>query len=194
MTEFAPNAFQNIPLGNYSPRLKISPNIVSVGAHCFENCGLTDVTFEKQSMSETASTAPLTIHERAFADNSELWGIYFSNRTVILEKEVFVDCAETGYLCYETYQDTPSEMADSLKIYAEQFDWNTAEIPNYYSSEPIVNFPDTPLTLTPEVGSFSMEKMLKIMISFVHLSIVMMRQTTVFRSGISPVASSVQWR
>jgi hypothetical protein len=154
VTEFAPNAFQNIPLGNYSSRLKISPNIVSVGVHCFENCGLTNVTFEKQSMSETASTVPLTIHERAFADNSELWGIYFSNRTVTLEKEIFVDCAETGYLCYETSQDTPSEMADSLKTYAEQFDWNTAEIPNYYSSEPIVNFPDTPLTLTPEVGSF----------------------------------------
>lgn len=150
VTAFAPNAFQNIPLGDYSygQRLKFSPNIVSIGAHCFENCGLTSVTFEKDSSDE------LTIHERAFADNPELWGIYFSDRTVILEKDVFADCAETGYLCYETFQDTPSEMADSLKTYAGQSGWNTAEIPDYYSSEPIIDYPDTPLILKPEVGSF----------------------------------------
>lgn len=150
VTAFAPNAFQNIPLGDYSygQRLKFSPNIVSIGAHCFENCGLTSVTFEKDSSDE------LTIYERAFADNPELWGIYFSDRTVILEKDVFADCAETGYLCYETFQDTPSEMADSLKTYAGQSGWNTAEIPDYYSSEPIIDYPDTPLILKPEVGSF----------------------------------------
>lgn len=149
VTEFAPNAFQNIPLGDYSygRRLKFSPDIVSIGAHCFEDCGLTSVTFED-------SSDELTIHERAFADNPELWGVYFSGRTVDLKREVFADCAETGYLCYETFHDTPSEMTDSLKTYAEQTGWNTAEIPDYYSSEPIVDYPDTPLILKPEVGSF----------------------------------------
>ena len=156
MTEFAPDAFQNIPLGDYSygRRLKFSPDIVSIGAHCFENCGLTSVTFEKQDTSGTDSSDKLTIDERAFADNPELWGIYFSDRTVTLEKEVFAGCAETGYLCYETFHDTPSEMADSLKTYAEQTGWNTAEIPDYYNSEPIIDYPGTPLILTPEVGSF----------------------------------------
>lgn len=156
VTEFAPNAFQNIPLGDYSygRRLKFSSNIVSIGAHCFENCGLTSVTFEKQDTYETDFSDQLTIDERAFADNPELWGVYFSDRTVTLEGEVFAGCAETGYLCYETFQDTPSEMADSLKTYAEQSGWNTAEIPDYYSSDPLVDFPDTPLILTPEVGSF----------------------------------------
>ncbi len=156
VTEFAPDAFQNIPLGDYSygRRLKVSPDIVSIGAHCFENCGLTSVTFEKQDTSGTDSSDKLTIDERAFADNPELWGIYFSDRTVTLEKEVFAGCAETGYLCYETFHDTPSEMADSLKTYAEQTGWNTAEIPDYYNSEPIIDYPDTPLILTPEVGSF----------------------------------------
>lgn len=156
VTEFAPDAFQNIPLGDYSygRRLKFSPDIVSIGAHCFENCGLTSVTFEKQDTSGTDSSDKLTIDERAFADNPELWGIYFSDRTVTLEKEVFAGCAETGYLCYETFHDTPSEMADSLKTYAEQTGWNTAEIPDYYNSEPIIDYPGTPLILTPEVGSF----------------------------------------
>lgn len=49
VTAFAPGAFQNIPLGNYSyGNLRISADIESIGAHCFENCGLTDVIFEKQ--------------------------------------------------------------------------------------------------------------------------------------------------
>lgn len=152
--EFAPNAFQNIPLGDYSQRLRISRNIVSIGAHCFENCGLTDVTFEKQERSETDSPAPLTIHERAFADNPELWGIYFSDRTVILKSEVFADCARQGYLCYETSRDTRSEMADFLRSYAGQSGWNTARIPDYYSTAPIIDYPDTPLILKPEAGHF----------------------------------------
>lgn len=74
-----------------------------------------------------------------------------------MEEEVFADCAKTGYLCYlcsETSQDTSSERTDSLKAYAGQLDWNTVEIPNYYSSEPIVHYPDTPFILTPETGSF----------------------------------------
>ena len=71
VTAFAPYAFQNIPLGNYSyGKLRISPDIVSIGAHCFENCGLTDVIFEKQDLPETALAAKLTVHERAFAGNS----------------------------------------------------------------------------------------------------------------------------
>lgn len=49
VTAFAPNAFQNIPLGNYSyGKLRISADIVSIGPHCFENCGLTDIIFEKR--------------------------------------------------------------------------------------------------------------------------------------------------
>ena len=66
VTAFAPNAFQNIPLGNYSyGKLRISADIESIGAHCFENCGLTDIIFEKQDWTQTDFAAPLTIQERA---------------------------------------------------------------------------------------------------------------------------------
>jgi len=128
VTAFAPYAFQNIPLGNYSyGKLRISPDIVSIGAHCFENCGLTDVIFEKQDLPETALDAKLTIHERAFAGNSGLWGIYFSNREVLLKNEVFADCAETGYICYMSYQNKTAKIADKLKAYAAQNQWHAVE-------------------------------------------------------------------
>ena len=147
VTAFAPNAFQNIPLGNYSyGKLRISADIVSIGPHCFENCGLTDIIFEKQDWTQTDFAAPLTIQERAFAGNSELWGIYFSDRAVLLDKEVFADCAETGYLCYMSYQDK--------KAYAAQYQWHAVEIPSYFSDTPIVHYPDTLLTLKPEIGNF----------------------------------------
>ena len=62
VTAFAPNAFQNIPLGNYSyGKLRISADIVSIGPHCFENCGLTDIIFEKQDWTQTVFAAPLSI-------------------------------------------------------------------------------------------------------------------------------------
>ena len=155
VTAFAPNAFQNIPLGNYSyGNLRISADIVSIGPHCFENCGLTDIIFEKKDWTQTDFAAPLTIQERAFAGNSELWGIYFSDRAVLLDKEVFADCAETGYLCYMSYQDKTADMADVLKAYAAQYQWHAVEIPSYFSDTPIVHYPDTLLTLKPEIGNF----------------------------------------
>jgi len=154
VTEFAPYAFQNVPLGNYGQHLWISPNIVSIGEHCFENCGLTDIIFGKNELSEKDSSASLTVHECAFAGNPELWGIYFSDRTVALEDNIFENCADTGYLCYMTCQDTTAKMADYFKTYATESQWNAVEIPAYFSSVPIVEYPETPLILKPKVGSF----------------------------------------
>lgn len=154
VTEFAPYAFQNVPLGNYGQHLRLSPNIVSIGEHCFENCGLKDVIFEKSTLPEKDSSDLLTVHACAFADNPELWGVYFSNRTFVLESNVFECCADTGYLCYMTDQDTDAKMADYLKTYSAENQWNTVEIPAYFSSVPIVDYPETPLILKPRIGSF----------------------------------------
>ena len=155
VTAFAPGAFQNIPLGNYSyGNLRISADIESIGAHCFENCGLTDIVFEKRDLTEAESETLRTVQERAFAGNSELWGIYFSDRAVLLDRAVFADCAETGYLCYMSYQDKTAAMADTLKVYAAQNQWHAVEIPSYFSAIPIVHYPDTPLSLKPEIGNF----------------------------------------
>lgn len=154
VTEFAPDAFRNVPLGDHSRRVRVSSDVVSVGAHCFENCGIEAVTFDRQDLSGSDPAAPLAIHERAFADNPELWGIYFSDRTVILEDEVFAGCAETGYLCYMVFRDMPSEMAAPLRAYAAQTSWDAVEIPAYDSNTALVDYPETPLVLKPETGSF----------------------------------------
>lgn len=154
VTEFAPYAFQNVPLGNYGQHLWLSPNIVSIGEHCFENCELADVIFEKSALPEKNSSDLLTVHTCAFADNPELWGVYFSNRTFILESDAFADCSDTGYLCYMAYQDTDAKMADDLKAYAEDSQWSAVEIPAYFSSKPIVEYPGTPLILKPRIGCF----------------------------------------
>ncbi len=77
VTEFAPDAFRNVPLGDHSRRVRVSSDVVSVGAHCFENCGIEAVTFDRQDLSGSDPAAPLAIHERAFADNPELWGDLF---------------------------------------------------------------------------------------------------------------------
>ncbi len=153
VTAFAPYAFQNIPLGKYG-HIQIAPDIDFIGAHCFENCGLTDIVFEKRDLTEAESETLLTVQERAFAGNPELWGVYFSDRNVFLENKVFANCAETGYLCYMSYQDRTADMADYLKAYHMENQWNIVAIPAYYSSEPIVEYPDTPLILKPEVGNF----------------------------------------
>lgn len=154
VTEFAPYAFQNVPLGNYGQHLRLSPNIVSIGEHCFENCGLTDVIFEKSELPEKVSSDQLTVHMCAFANNPELWGVYFSNRIFVLDRSTFEGCSDTGYLCCMADQNSGAEMADYLKAYTEESQWNAVEIPAYFSSTPIVEYPRTPLILKPQTGSF----------------------------------------
>lgn len=73
---FAANAFQNIPLGDYSGHLQLSGDVVFIGAHCFENCGLTDVVFEKNNLTGKDFLETLVVDDGAFAHNPELWGIY----------------------------------------------------------------------------------------------------------------------
>ena len=60
VTGFSEGAFRDVPLGDFSGHLLLSGDIVSVGANCFENCGLTDVVFEKRGMEED-SLAALTV-------------------------------------------------------------------------------------------------------------------------------------
>lgn len=81
---FAANAFQNIPLGDYSGHLQLSGDVVFIGAHCFENCGLTDVVFEKNNLTGKDFLETLVVDDGAFAHNPELWGIYFRDREIVL--------------------------------------------------------------------------------------------------------------
>ena len=183
--EFDDYAFQNIPLGDCGKSLELSPDIVSIGEHCFENCGLWDVTFEKEDREKgdskkerkngTKTAGALTIGDGAFADNPELWGIYFHDREVVLGKDVFADCAKKVYLCYRK---GTKERADYFKGYgnedfagggwadesrggnresekdAQESRTYGVEIPACYIETPLVDYPDTPYVLKPEIRNF----------------------------------------
>lgn len=151
VTEFAACAFQNVPLGDYSASLEISSGIVSIGEHCFENCGLSDITFTQINTEEKVAADILTIGEEAFAGNPELWGIYFNDRETIFNGAVFDGCAEKLYLCYRKGTE---ERADYFKKYALENQVGAVEIPACYIGTPIVDYPETPLVLTPEIRNF----------------------------------------
>ncbi|MBD5473571.1 MAG: leucine-rich repeat protein [Lachnospiraceae bacterium] len=145
VTEFGACAFQNIPLGDYSTSIEISSGIVSIGEHCFENCGLSDIIFREKD------SGTLTIGEGAFASNPELWGIYFNDRETILNGAIVNDCAEKVYLCYRKGTE---ERKDYFKKYALENQVGAVEIPACYIETPIVDYPETTLVLTPEVRNF----------------------------------------
>lgn len=151
VTEIADGAFQNIPLGNFRKELEIPSGIVSIGEHCFENCGLSDVIFRKRGSGGNDTSGTLTVGDSAFADNPELWGIYFNDRETSLGETVFDNCGEKVYLCYRKGAE---ERADYFKGYASEKDIYAVEIPAYYSEVPIVDYQEEPLTLTPDVRNF----------------------------------------
>lgn len=145
--EFAPYAFQNTDFGYTYTSLCLSSNITVIGEHCFEHCGLYDVTFERSNNRENAPV----IGDRAFADNENLFGVYLNTASALLGEEVFTGCAKKMYLCYIS----ESEEADKkLTEYAYGNNLEAVEIPLYFSKEPIVNYPETPLILTPEIRNF----------------------------------------
>lgn len=147
--EISAYAFQNINLGSYSDQLEISANIVFIGEHCFENCGLSNVTFERKSIED--DDLSLSIGDRAFAGNQDLWGVYLNNTGTDFGSEVFADCAEKLYVCYLSKS---SEADNHLKQYAQENHFEAVEIPLYISETPIVNYPETPYLLTPDVRNF----------------------------------------
>lgn len=151
VTEFAVGAFRNVPLGDYSTSIEFSSGIVSIGDHCFENCGLSDVTFRERDPEGNDTADTLTIGDSAFADNPELWGIYLNDRETVLGENVFQGCEEKAYLCYRRETE---DRADYFKNYALINPIGAVEIPAYYSEVPIVDYPEEPIMLTPEVRNF----------------------------------------
>ncbi len=151
---FAANAFQNVPLGDYSGHLQLSGDIVFVGAHCFENCGLTDVVFEKNNLTGKDFLETLVVDDGAFAHNPELWGIYFRDREIVLGNGIWEGCGEEVYLCYMSGEEGAGERGEYLEEYARENRLNRVEIPAYYSDMPMVDVPEIPWVLKPEVRNF----------------------------------------
>ncbi|MCM1126011.1 MAG: leucine-rich repeat domain-containing protein [Lachnospiraceae bacterium] len=149
--EFAPYAFQNISMNDvFHGRITISPNIVTIGEHCFENCGLKQVFMDKEGAHEGEAEI-LTVGDSAFAGNPDLWGIYISDRVSSWGSAVFEECAPKRYFCYIPGTE---EKNAALKAYALENGLYAAEIPAYYSETPMIDYPETPLTLMPDVRNF----------------------------------------
>ncbi len=149
--ELAAHAFSNVLLGDYGyGKIEISPNIVTIGERCFENCGLVKASMEKAE-SEGKESRILTVGDGAFAGNPELWGVYISDRECNLGSGVFEGCAPKRYFCYIPGTD---ERNSALKAYALENNFYAAEIPAYYSEIPIVEYQETPLILTSDVRNF----------------------------------------
>lgn len=142
--EIAPYAFQNTDLGY--EYLQLPSGLAVIGEHCFENCGLYDVIFERKT-----DRRKLVIGDRAFADNENLFGVYLNTANTFLGEEVFAGCAKKLYLCYNSESE---ETDKKLTEYAQGNNLEAVEIPLSFTEEPIVNYPETPLVLTPEIRNF----------------------------------------
>lgn len=121
-------------------RLELPENLEHIGAGAFEDCGLERLQFPHRLVS---------VGERAFAGSMDLWTVLIPNAETSLGDGAFADCREGFLLCYG---DQPENQENLVAGYAEEQGLACMEI--ILSQEPIVNYPDQPLTLKPEIGSF----------------------------------------
>ncbi len=145
--EISAYAFQNIDLGSYCTSLKLSGDLTFIGKHCFENCGIKDVVFEPKAV----NTGAVIIEDLAFAGNKALWGVYINDTETCFGTDVFAGCGKKLYLCYNAKSES---VDDAFLKYAEENHLEAVEIPLYISEKPIVNYPETPYVLLPDVRNF----------------------------------------
>lgn len=153
--EIDDRAFQNIPLGDEeyyrTYTLTLPSTLTSIGEQCFENCQLADIEFVPGKSPEAERTEPLVLHDRAFACNPNLWGIYLGDAQTLWGSEIFQDCAEKVYVCYLAGSQKEQGV---LEANAARNRAEAVEIPGYYSDTPLIRYPEAPLTLKPEVRNF----------------------------------------
>ena len=91
----------------------------------------------------------MTVGERCFAGNSDLWTVLVPNVKTWFGKDVFVDCRENFLLCYG---DDPEGRDNRVAGYAKENSLDSMEI--ILSYEPIVHYYEETLILQPRVGNF----------------------------------------
>ena len=121
-------------------RMDLPENLEYIGTEAFAGCGMERLQFPD---------GLLTIGERAFAGSRDLWTVLIPNVQTIVGDRAFADCREGFLLCYG---DDPAGRENLVAEYAEKQGLDSMEI--ILSSKPIVNYPDEPLVLKPEIGSF----------------------------------------
>lgn len=91
------------------------------------------------------------IGDRAFADNEELWGVYIENVDCVMGEDVFAGCAEDFYICYGENTDGKENL---IEEYAKANGMTIIENMDTTGQGVIVNYPEEPLILTPDVRQF----------------------------------------
>ena len=93
------------------------------------------------------------IGEGAFQGNKNLYKVLFFDTDCEIGKDVFAECREPLYFCYE---ETPEEKDNLVINYAEENGFLPVEniVFGEMDKEPVVRYPSEPLHLTPRVDDF----------------------------------------
>ena len=132
----APGAFQDTSIAY----LDLPDGLELIGEDTFANCNLTYLRFP-DSVS--------FIGDRAFNGNKELWTVLIPDVSAHIGEDAFADCSSDFLLCYG---DNPQKKENHALAYAEENGMDSTEI--FLSMEPVVNYPEEPFVLEPEVRNF----------------------------------------
>lgn len=99
----------------------------------------------------TLPTQIRVIGERAFAGNEALWGVYIENPDCVIGKDAFAGCEENFYICYGENTEGKENL---IEEYAKENGITALEVIDTTGDGVIVNYPEQPLVLQPEVRKF----------------------------------------
>lgn len=129
-------AFKNSGLS----KVKLSEKLIEIGEEAFAGCNLEEVVFPDQ---------PVAVGNRAFADNTQLWKVLFSDVQSKISENAFKGCDTDFLICYGG---NPEGKENLVMQFAGRQGMRSMEL--VIPKEPVVNYPEEPLVLKPEVKSF----------------------------------------
>lgn len=116
--------------------------IKEIAPDVFREVGVSSVTLPEQIQ---------RIGEGAFADNEELWKVYVPNADCVIGENAFAGCDEEFYICYDENTDGKE---NPVEEYAKANGLTALEVVDTTGKGVIVNYPESPLVLRPEVRNF----------------------------------------
>lgn len=123
--------------------ITFSEEMEQVGEKAFADCTITWAEFPGEK-------SPI-IGKRAFADNESLWAVYLPTADCEIGEEAFAGCADEFYLGYKERMEGKKSPAEE---YAEVNGLKALWVPVIDSLEPVIRYPQEPLILKPEIGTF----------------------------------------
>ena len=116
--------------------------VKEIAANAFSGGGAWSITLPEQIRA---------IGDRAFADNEELWGVYIENADCVIGEDAFAGCEEDFYICYGENTEGRENL---IEEYAKANGMTALEVVDTTGQGVIVNYPEQPLVLTPDVRQF----------------------------------------